>query len=252
MTKPEIIIFTDGASKGNPGLGGWGSVVAIYDSKDEDFKNQALIFELGGSEINTTNNRMELAALIGSLEYLKHHEPLILNRAQIIIYSDSNYAINGITKWVKGWQKRGWQTTQKEEVLNRDLWERLITATAGLTIDWRYVGGHVGVAGNERADELASALANGHTPDFFSGPALHYGRDIFNINFDTTLESAKQASRSHSRSRAYSYVSKVGGKVKLHKTWFECERAVKGKPGALYKKALSKEDESALLKAWGK
>ncbi len=239
MPLESITIFTDGSSRGNPGPGGFGAVV-ITDGK---------VTELGGREAHTTNNRMEIQAAISALSYLS---TLHFALSTITVYSDSSYVINGITKWVFGWQKNGWQTLQKKEVENRDLWEAFIGVTKGKSIEWKQVGGHVGVAGNVRCDEIATAFADGAKPDLYSGPLEQYTiKNIFDVSQDAGLAKEKSSNRAHSNAKAYSYVSLVGGKIETHKTWAECEARVKGKP-AKFKKALSVDGERTLIAEWSK
>lgn len=233
----SITIFTDGSSRGNPGPGGFGAIV-IADGK---------VQEIGGREQNTTNNRMELQAAISALSYLKTFN----FQLSTILYTDSNYLINGITKWVHGWRKSGWITKEKKEVLNRDLWEELSQQVQGKLITWKYVGGHVGVAGNVRCDEIATAFADNLPPKLYSGILKNYSiENILDIKEDVAMVGEKKSGRAHSNAKAYSYVSLVDGKIETHKTWAECEGRVKGKP-ARFKKATSKEEEVALIKEWG-
>lgn len=238
--KSQIIIFTDGASRGNPGPGGWG-VVMVYKSGVEGFK----VVELGGREEHTTNNRMELTAAIKSLEfsYTLNPKPYTLT-----IYTDSKYLIDGITKWIFSWEKRNWVTKNKELVLNKDLWEKLLKLTKFREIEWKYVGGHSGIAGNERADQIATEFADGRATNLFSGDISKYKIDILNLNG----EEKKKSSKNRSRSKAYSYLSMVEGVIEKHKTWAECEKRVRGKSGARFKKALSPEEEGKIIKSWGK
>ena len=231
----KITIFTDGASKGNPGRGGWGAVVS-------DGEN---VIELGGREDHTTNNRMELSGALEALVNAPHKD------APAIVYTDSKYVINGITKWVKGWEKNGWLTQQKKDVLNKDLWEKLLEATKARSgkIVWEYVGGHVGIAGNERVDEIASNFAEKIPVTLYSGTASDYKIAIENLNLDETKQKEKSASSTRSKAKAYSYVSKVGGVIEVHKTWGECEQRVKGK-AARFKKATSAAEEAEIIKAF--
>jgi ribonuclease HI len=138
MTDP-VIIYTDGACRGNPGKGGWGAILR-YKGK---------IKELHGGERETTNNRMELMAAISALEALK--KPCVVH-----LYIDSKYVLDGITKWLPNWKKAGWKTAAKTPVKNEDLWRRLDEAIQAHDIDWRWVKGHSGNQGNERADALAN------------------------------------------------------------------------------------------------
>ena len=136
-----VRIYTDGACKGNPGLGGWGAVLLSGDSARE----------LCGGEPLTTNNRMELLAVIEAWGALKRP-------CQVTLYLDSEYVRKGITEWIVGWKARGWRTAARQPVKNVDLWQRLdaLVAGAGHAIDWRWVKGHSGDPGNERADRLAN------------------------------------------------------------------------------------------------
>ena len=132
-------IYTDGACKGNPGPGGWGALLD-YDGK---------IKEINGYSANTTNNIMELTAVIKSLKQLNRP-------CNIIITTDSNYVKNGITKWIHNWKKNGWKTANKKPVKNKELWENLDSLTKSHTIDWQWIKGHSGHPQNERADTLAN------------------------------------------------------------------------------------------------
>jgi ribonuclease HI len=232
--KEKIVIFCDGASKGNPGAGGWGAIVVVGSA----------IHELGGFEKNTTNNRMELCAALEALEKAR-----TLSNGEVTVYTDSSYVINGITKWVMGWQRNGWLTQEKKPVLNQDLWEPLVKAVENFdtVINWEYVGGHVGIEGNERVDSIASDLALGKKIDLYTGPIDGYLIDVKNIKFDKNLVKAKSDTKARSKLKAYSYVSMVGGVVMKHKTWAECEARVRGK-AARFKKALSEEDEANIVK----
>lgn len=227
----EILLFTDGASKGNPGKGGWGAIVA----------GNGKVVELGGREMHTTNNRMELMAALRGLQHAKS-----LPRGPRVLRTDSSYVINGITKWVHGWQKNGWVTKEKKDVLNKDLWSDLLEAAHGQDVAWEYVGGHVGIAGNERVDTIASEYALGNAIKLFKGPIDEYDVDITNLSHDTVLKSRKLTDKSHARTKAYSYISEVGGVVMVHKFWSECEQRVRGKR-ARFKKAISPADEAAII-----
>jgi ribonuclease HI len=227
----EILLFTDGASKGNPGKGGWGAVVA----------GNGKVVELGGAEGHTTNNRMELMAALKGLQLAKS-----LPAGPRILRTDSSYVINGITKWVHGWQKNGWQTKEKKDVLNKDLWSDLVEAAHGQEVAWEYVGGHVGIAGNERVDTIASEYALGNAVRLFKGPIEEYEVDIANLAHDAVLKDKKSSGKSRSGAKAFSYISEVGGVVQVHKSWPECEARVRGRR-ARFKKAISPADEAAIV-----
>ncbi|MEO8859110.1 MAG: ribonuclease HI [Burkholderiaceae bacterium] len=137
----RVVIYTDGACKGNPGPGGWGAVLLSGDTEKELF----------GGEMDTTNNRMELTAVIRALAALKRP-------CDVLLYLDSEYVRKGITEWIAGWKSRGWRTSTKQPVKNVDLWQELdaLVASGDHRIDWRWVRGHSGDPGNERADMLAN------------------------------------------------------------------------------------------------
>lgn len=139
----KIELFTDGACKGNPGPGGWGALLRMGQHEKE----------LSGGEPDTTNNRMEMTAAIKGLSALV--EP-----CEVDLYTDSKYLIDGITKWVHGWKKRGWVNASKKPVRNSELWHELIDLTARHTVNWHWVKGHSGHPENDRVDRLASDEAD--------------------------------------------------------------------------------------------
>jgi ribonuclease HI len=229
----EITIFTDGASKGNPGPGGWGGIVATEEKVEE----------LGGGEKRTTNNRMELMAVIEALKHVRTIKP-----ESVTIYSDSAYVINGATKWVHGWKRNGWKTKEKKDVLNKDLWEQLAQVIAAhKNIVWQKVGGHVDIPGNDRADAIATSFAENKNVHLFNGPRSAYKIDLTKIEHDDAAHAKRSAARTRSNQKAYSYVSKVDGNILVHKTWEECKQRVEGKQ-ARFKKALSAENQAAIIK----
>lgn len=134
-----VEIWSDGASKGNPGPGGWGAVLRYGHNKKEIY----------GGEYNTTNNRMELKAAIEALKQLNR-------KCTVNIHTDSQYVKNGITLWIQGWKKKGWKTSSKQPVKNMDLWKELDSLAQRHEIHWEWVKGHVGIEDNERADALAN------------------------------------------------------------------------------------------------
>jgi len=139
----HVEIATDGACKGNPGPGGWGALI----------RSGATEKELSGAENPSTNNRMELMAAIEALNALKRP-------CRVTLSTDSRYVMDGLTKWIKGWQRNGWKTADKKPVKNADLWRRLLDAAAPHRIEWVWVKGHAGHPDNERADRLASDAAS--------------------------------------------------------------------------------------------
>ena len=233
VKKEEIIIYTDGSSIGNPGPGGWGAIVSV----------NGWVREFGGKEKHTTNNRMEL---LSSIEALKH---VFNETGEITVYTDSQYLINGVTKWVHGWKKNGWKTGAKEDVLNKDLWEELDALNEELKTEWQYAPGHAGVPGNERVDEIAQGFARGEKVTLFEGDG-----DVYSVDLNPKARIAPSSGRGKSagsRGKAYSYLSLVNGKVERHATWAECEKRVKGKAGVKFKKTFSAANEGDILGEWG-
>ena len=135
----KVEIYTDGACRGNPGPGGWGVLLIAGKHRKT----------MHGGEDNTTNNRMELTAVIEALHALN-------GERDVTLYTDSKYVLDGINSWIDGWKSRGWKTAAKKPVKNQDLWEALDTARDKHNIKWVWVKGHAGIAGNEEADELAN------------------------------------------------------------------------------------------------
>jgi ribonuclease HI len=240
-TSPRIIVFTDGAAKGNPGPGGWGAIVVTPNQQ---------VTELGGGSPHTTNNRMELSGAIAALQHVASQP------GPVAIYTDSTYLIQGITQWVWGWRKRGWKTAQGGDVLNRELWEQLsglVGARARGDVDWHWVRGHVGTPGNERADQISVAFATQEAADLYVGSLDAYTLPILELPEDTSLPKrpAGSASAMKTKIAAYSYLSVVDGVAMRHFSWAECEQRVKGQSGARFKKTTSAADESAILSGWG-
>ena len=141
MNKVEI--FTDGACKGNPGQGGWGALILENDVKREIY----------GGESNTTNNRMELMAVIRALELLKEQN-------DITVFTDSTYVQKGISEWIINWKRNGWKSSNKKSVKNKDLWVELDNLNDLMSVKWQWIKGHAGHSGNERADYLANLGVN--------------------------------------------------------------------------------------------
>ena len=139
----QVEVYTDGACSGNPGPGGWGAVLRYR------FNGKVYEKELSGGDASTTNNRMELTAVIEALSAIKRPVPIIL-------HLDSSYVRNGITGWIHSWKKKGWRTADGKPVKNVELWQKLDELAGRFDIDWRWVKGHAGDLGNERADELAN------------------------------------------------------------------------------------------------
>ncbi|MEC8443414.1 MAG: ribonuclease HI [Pseudomonadota bacterium] len=144
MSDMKVELFTDGACKGNPGPGGWGALLRYGNHEKELF----------GGEANTTNNRMELMAAIEGLKALTRE-------CEVVLTTDSQYVKQGINQWMAGWKRNGWKTAAKQPVKNKDLWQALDEQVQRHQVDWRWVKGHAGHEGNERADQLANRGAEG-------------------------------------------------------------------------------------------
>lgn len=153
----KFVIYTDGSSKGNPGPGGFGAII---------FEGEKVL-EIGGREENTTNNRMEIMAAIEALKNIPEN-------AGAEIHTDSAYLINGITDWIKNWQKNNWRTKNKKGVLNKDLWEKLLTETEKRKVEWKKVLGHSGHTLNDRCDEIANSFADRENVLLYNGSRADY------------------------------------------------------------------------------
>ena len=241
-----VFVYTDGACRGNPGPGGWGTRVLYPDGR---------VLEKGGAAAGTTNNRMELAAAIAALE-LTGDEPAVE------VVTDSEYVRLGITRWVRGWKARGWQTVKGEPVKNRDLWERL-AGLLGPRVKWHYVAGHSGDPDNERCDRIAVAFADGRTPiladgsrwqddDGLDGGVTPYAAALERRKRAAAAPRKKSSGKKKSRGGAGKfYLSLVKGVVCRHTTWPECEARVKGVSGARFKKCSDSVEEASILAGWG-
>ncbi len=219
-----IKVFTDGSSRGNPGPGGWGAILVLEDK----------VVELGGRENETTNNRMELTAVIESLKYLNNEHDIEIN-------TDSAYVLNGSTRWVKGWEKNNWKTSTKDDVLNKDLWERMLELMTHRNLSWNLVKGHSGHSANERCDVIATSFADNNPVVLYVGSKDRYG-----VNISSSVVSGEKT-KSKSKSKAYSYVSMVDNEIQVHKTWDECKARVNGKSGARFKKSTSPQNEEEII-----
>lgn len=233
----NILIYSDGACSGNPGPGGWASIILTPDQN---------VTELGGGESGTTNNRMEMMGALRALEFVAKHEN------PIWLYTDSTYVIRGITQWVYGWQRRGWQNAEGQAVANQDIWQRLVDVVRRRSpqgkIEWRYVRGHTDVPGNERCDEIAVGFSQGRYVSLYRGPALKYDLALQDLPETEKIPEMKPKTE---KKLAYSYLSYVNGKLARHSNWSSCEAATKGRPGARFKKAMSAADEISIVRDWG-
>jgi ribonuclease HI len=231
-----ISIFTDGACSGNPGPGGWGAIITAGGR----------VIELGGREEPTTNNRMELGGVIASLRAVSGMPGVAL------VHSDSTYVIEGITKWILGWKRRGWTTASGDPVKNEDLWRTLEAAVAERGrggVQWRWVKGHSGHDANERCDEIAVALAKRQPIDLYEGPLLSYPYGSL-LPSEAKALPVRPKDRKAADTRPVSYISLLNGEIQRHATWGECEARVKGRP-AKFKKVRSEEEAAEARRSWG-
>jgi ribonuclease HI len=232
-----FIVFADGASSGNPGPGGWGSIIASPDGH---------VTELGGGDRSTTNNRMELMAVIEALARLSGKP------GAVEIFTDSVYVIRGATQWHWAWRRNDWKTAEGKDVSNPELWKRLLGLVAARgkenPVSWKFVRGHSGIPGNERVDEIAVSFSKGRRPRLYDGPLLKYDVAIHDVPEDTSIPEMRPR---EAKAPAFSYLSLLGSTPMRHSSWAECERRVKGQSGARFKKAMSEEEEERILQSWG-
>jgi len=165
----KAIIFTDGSSKGNPGPGGFAAIVGYYEGEVKKVR------ELGGRETPTTNNRMEMRAVMEGLRFVKENS----EGAEITLYTDSEYVKKGATEWIHGWQKNNWRTAARKEVLNKDLWQEMLEVISGLNISWKVIPGHAGIDANERCDVIATTFADADEIVLYDGEY-----DGYKVSFD--------------------------------------------------------------------
>lgn len=236
MTEP--VAYTDGACLGNPGPGGWG-VRILYPSGE--------VCELGGSAAATTNNRMELQAAIAALQALTA-------LPHVTVLTDSRYVIDGLTKWLPSWRRRGWMTATQTPVKNQDLWMQLDRlAHAGVT--WKHVRGHSGHPQNERVDTIARGYAAGTRPPLFQGEAGAPTDPVGahpNVREDITPVESHAVRRPQESARFPTrYISLVQGVLTLDPDWATCAARVLGVAGARYRKVQTPQDIVAFCKAHG-
>ena len=234
-----VTVFTDGACSGNPGPGGWAAIVVWPNAE---------VQELAGALRHTTNNRMELSAVIAALRSISSRG----QKHPCRIYTDSTYAITGITSWIVRWKIKGWKTMDGNEVLNRDLWEELEALLGAFpkgNVSWHYVRGHSGSPGNERCDEIAVSFSKGCFEPLYLGPLSGYSHDILKLPEEEGPLPAKQSAKP--KGKTLFYLSFLGGKLQRHANWSECQSRVMGKSGARFKKISSLEEQVQTLKSWG-
>ncbi len=232
----QNILFTDGACLGNPGPGGWGFILATEDGR---------IIERGGHESSTTNNRMELMAVLHGLAQI--------TQGSVTVFLDSTYVLKGATEWRFGWRNRGWTTSTGEPVANTELWQDLDDllnklARARVELKFQHVLGHAGIPGNERVDAIASAFARRESPPLFDGKHDNYDIDLSQIKPTQTKDTKKSTTQ---KGKPIGYISFVDDEFLVHADWSSCERRVHGRTGARYRKVFSEEEIASYRQQWG-
>ena len=231
----EYLLVSDGACSQNPGPGGWGLIVATPSGQ---------VFEWGGAEAGTTNNRMELFGVYRGMQEVyklstSSSDPTDRMIKKIHVISDSKYVLDGASRYSIQWMNNGWKTASGGEVKNQDLWEKVVKGQEvlrGLGFQFQYelVKGHSGSEANERVDQIAGKFCRGEKIELYQGSL-----DQYPISLDTSSVFTAM------------YLSFVDGKLLRHKTWDECKKATEGKKGARYKKVKNPLEERETLKAWG-
>lgn len=227
----KITIFTDGAAKGNPGSGGYGAVISFGHS----------VLEIGAGKSETTNNEMELKAVVEALKQVP------TDAKNIEIYTDSKYVVEGATAWTFGWMKNGWKTKSGGDVLHKGLWQELVNLLKNNKVEWHKIPGHSGLIGNERADVIASDFGQKKNVDLYEGARAGYLYELENVEYDKQKAADRSEARKRQAIKAHSYISEVSGVVETHQTWKECEARVKGKK-ARFKKSISAAEEKNIIK----
>lgn len=229
------VAYTDGSCLGNPGPGGWGIRLLHPGGTVEEF---------GGAVAHTTNNQMELQAAIAALEHLGH-------LPKLTVCTDSRYVIDGLTKWLPNWRRRGWMTTTGTAVKNRDLWQRL-AQLATSKVSWQHVRGHSGDPNNERVDDIARAFARGGAPPLFHGRIGDPADPVQEGRTSPAVHARRVTS--HPPSSRFSkprYVSIVRGHVAVDDDWLSCAARVHGASGARYKKVCTPQELAAFCVTHG-
>lgn len=252
----KIWLFTDGACSGNPGPGGYGCVLVLPSGQ---------VKEWGFGAAQTTNNQMELQAVISGLDFLLGGRPLsngqamsgndlFLDQKTLWILTDSTYVIRGATQWIWGWKKKNWITSEGHAVANLEEWKKLnlLLAQYPGKIEWKYVRGHSQIPGNERCDEIAVAFSKQQPLRLFTGNLSDYSVPVFDLPPDLSLPPIhSNFGDKKNKKKALCYLSYVDGKLERHDTWSECEARVKGRSGAKFKKAMSEAEIDNIKKSWG-
>jgi ribonuclease HI len=221
------VLFTDGAARGNPGPGGWGFVLVVNDQ----------VTEGSGAKNPTTNNAMELSAVIAGIKKFL----VVGETKKLTIHLDSKYVRDGSISWRHGWARNGWMTKEKQSISNKDLWQELHKilnqcAELGITIDWDLVRGHRGIPGNERCDYLATTVADTGVDQSYNGPLSGHP-------FAKNLLTVPKTTEPY-------YIAFADGQLQKFTKWDDCSQWVRGRK-AKYKKVHSTLEEESVLEGWG-
>jgi ribonuclease HI len=210
---------------------------------------------MGGKNPSTTNNRMEMVAILRALQNVREI------RGPLEVVTDSLYVLRGITQWVFGWKKRDWKTAEGKDVLNADLWQALLFEVGhrrnhqDTSIRWSYVKGHSGIPGNERTDEIAVAFSQSKAVPhgLYHGPLLRYFVAVHDLPELREIPEVDPESWKNRKNtdKPIAYLSLVNGVAETHADWKSCEARVKGRPGAKFKKAMSVSEAATIWKEWG-
>ncbi len=219
ISAPVATVFTDGGCIKNPGPGGWAAII----------QSGGRVRELGGGEAETTNNRMEMLAVIRGLSSLQFS-------GEVLVVTDSRYVIDGASKWIRGWKKNGWRKSDGGEVLNRDLWEEIDGLTSSRRVLWEHIRGHTGHPQNERCDFIANSFARGQKPELYEGDGSWI---------------AKKGILAEEKYEEPLYLSFIDGAIEEHRSWAECEARIRGVRGSKCKKVLSKSEHIETIAKWG-
>lgn len=226
------IAYTDGSCLGNPGPGGWGARIVYPDRT---------VSEFGGFQSSTTNNQMEMQAIVAALNQLR-------DQSQLTVRSDSRYVLDGLSKWLQAWKRRGWMTAAGEPVKNQALWRQL-DQFMHRGISLQHVRGHSGDPNNERVDDIARAFASGESPLLFQGQLGDRHDPVLESQVsDGRLLAVSRVQRSRrggSRGAQPKYVSIVRGQVVVDADWPTCSARVRGVSGARYKKVWTRQELAA-------
>jgi ribonuclease HI len=232
MPKSKFTIVSDGACSKNPGPGGWGTIVAYPDETVKEF---------GGSDSETTNNRMELLGFYRGLDEVYDVRKKFPEIRVLRAISDSKYVLDGASSFLARWEKNGWKTVAGGEVKNHDLWEKVskiqkLLEEADFRIEYELVKGHSGHEGNERCDQIAVRFTHEEPIELYSGPLSNYSVSLFSAPAGKPFSAC--------------YLSYIDGILNRYHTWDECRRAVEGKSGAKYKKVKTAVEERETLALW--